>query len=94
MNKAPAGANAALLLARLRRFAFRFFGGMVFFVGVVLIAVYLPMLALVMLGQLTPGPGAGQLETVPSLTMLITLPLVGAGLIAAGVVLRRFATAR
>jgi len=88
MNEAASGAVAAPLLTRLRRFAFRFAGGMVFFIGFVLVAVFLPMLVLAMLGQLTPGLDAGPLETVPSLAMLITVPLVGAGLMAAGIALR------
>jgi len=54
----------------------------------VALAAPLPMLALVMLGHLTPGLDAGPLETVPALAMLITVPLIGAGLMAAGVALR------
>ncbi len=46
------------------------------------------MLALVMLGQLTPGLDTDPLQTVPALAMPITVPLIGAGLMAAGVALR------
>ncbi len=88
MNETPTVALAPPLLTRLRRFALRFAGGLVFFCGFVLVAVYLPMLVLVMLGQLTPGLDAGPLETVPALAMLITVPLIGAGLMMAGVALR------
>lgn len=88
MNETSTSATALPLITRLRRLAFRLAGGMLFFIGFVLVAVYAPMLVLVMLGQLTPGLDAGPLETVPSLTMLIAVPLVGAGLMAAGVALR------
>ena len=88
MNETPTVALAAPLVTRLRRVALRFAGGLVFFCGFVRVAAYLPMLALVMLGHLTPGLDAGPLETVPALAMLITAPLIGAGLMAAGVALR------